>query len=151
MLWEVMDQPRRLHRTRSSTHNKKKRKVHSRLIGGEYWCLNNKQRKKLNKHNKKNQTGREKGVLTEIKARESFKEKMGNRVKCCRMMRIQVLSKSCFRNSGERCQFAVGEALWEVREWRHQGLSVCQSSWRWRDTRRHLEEDRSQGRYFKWE
>ena len=99
MLWEVMDHPRRLHRTRSSTQNKKKRKVHSRLIGGEYWCLNNKQRKKLNKHNKKNQTGREKGVLTEIKARESFKEKMGNRVKCCRMMRIQVLSKSCFRRA----------------------------------------------------
>lgn len=51
----------------------------------------NKQRKKLNKHNKKNQTGREKGVLTETKARESFKEEMGNRVKCCRMMRIQDL------------------------------------------------------------
>ena len=61
------------------------------------------------------------------------------------------LSKSCFRNSGEGCQIAVGEALWEVREWRHQGLSVCQSSWRRRDVRCHLEGEGSQGRFFKWE
>ena len=38
-------------------------------------------------------------MLTELKARESFKEEMSNRVKCCRTIRIQVLSKSCFRRA----------------------------------------------------
>lgn len=43
----------------------------------------------------------------------------------------------------------MGEALWEVREWRQQGLFICQSwSKRRKDIRCHLEEDVSQGRYF---
>lgn len=52
------------------------------------------------------------------------------------------LSKSCFRNSRDRSQNAVGEALWEVRGWRQQGLSICQSR---REEERHWMPPR--GRY----
>ena len=41
---------------------------------------------------RKSQTGREKGVLTETKARESFKEEMVNRIKCCRVIKLGVQS-----------------------------------------------------------
>lgn len=40
----------------------------------------------------KGQTGREKGVLKETKARESFKDEMLNRVKCFRVIRLEVQS-----------------------------------------------------------
>lgn len=45
----------------------------------------------------------------------------------------------------------MGEALWEVREWRQQGLATCQSWSKKKDIRCHLEGDLSQGSSFKWD